>query len=133
MRGLLRRFKQSLRDGECVIGPFMKTCDPAFVEVAGYAGFDFAILDMEHGPISVKEMENNIRAAIISRTCSHSKGTGFQRDQYWKSSGYWCHGGTSTPDTECPGRRGKLSKGLSSLPKANEAYAASLGQQTTLL
>ena len=35
MRGLLRRFKQSLRDGECVIGPFMKTCDPAFVEVAG--------------------------------------------------------------------------------------------------
>lgn len=45
---------------------FMKSSDPAFIKAAGYADMDFAILDMEHGPVSVKEMENNVRAAQIS-------------------------------------------------------------------
>ncbi len=31
-----------------VLGPFMKTPDPEFVEIAGYAGFDFVIFYKEH-------------------------------------------------------------------------------------
>ena len=46
---ILSRFKNKLKEGRCVFGPFMKTTDPAFVEIAGYSGFDFVILDMEHG------------------------------------------------------------------------------------
>ncbi len=65
MKPLLENFKKKLGSG-CVIGPFMKTGDPAFVEVAGYAGFDFAILDTEHGPVSIESMQNNIRAALVS-------------------------------------------------------------------
>lgn len=49
-----------------VIGPFMKSSDPAMVEVAGYAGFDFVILDMEHGPVGLQQMQNMIRAAEVS-------------------------------------------------------------------
>ena len=49
-----------------VIGPFMKTSDPAMVEIAGFAGFDFVILDMEHGPVSLQQMQNMIRAAEVS-------------------------------------------------------------------
>lgn len=60
---LIQKFKEKIRLGRPVFGPFMKTCDPGFVEAAGYAGMDFAILDMEHGPISVQSMQNNIRAA----------------------------------------------------------------------
>lgn len=60
------KFKEKLSGGQMVFGPFMKTCDPAFVEVAGWAGMDFAILDMEHGPVGVESMQNNIRAAQIS-------------------------------------------------------------------
>lgn len=66
MKELLNRFKQKLVDGDYVIGPFMKTSDPAFVEIAGYAGFDFAILDAEHGPVGIESMQNNIRAALVS-------------------------------------------------------------------
>jgi 4-hydroxy-2-oxoheptanedioate aldolase len=44
----------------------MKTGDPAFVEVAGYAGFDFVILDREHGPSDVENLQNLIRAAIVA-------------------------------------------------------------------
>ncbi len=60
---LIREFRERLRDGKAVFGPFMKTCDPGFVEAAGYAGMDFAILDMEHGPAGIQSMQNNIRAA----------------------------------------------------------------------
>lgn len=68
MRNLLAEFKAKLDRKEFVIGPFMKTGDPAFVEVAGYAGFDFVILDCEHGPVSMENMQNNVRAALISNT-----------------------------------------------------------------
>jgi 4-hydroxy-2-oxoheptanedioate aldolase len=44
----------------------MKSCDPAFVEIAGYAGFDFVILDQEHGPAGFTELQNLIRAATVA-------------------------------------------------------------------
>ena len=65
---MLNTFKNKLQKGEPVFGPFMKTGDPAFVEVAGLAGFDFVILDMEHGPVSFENLQNLIRAAIIAGT-----------------------------------------------------------------
>ncbi len=64
-QNLILKFKKKIEQGY-VIGPFMKTCDPAFVESAGYAGMDFVILDMEHGPAGIETMQNNIRAAQIS-------------------------------------------------------------------
>lgn len=63
---LIRDFRDKIVSGKPVFGPFMKTCDPGFVEAVGYAGMDFAILDMEHGPISIQSMQNNIRAAQLS-------------------------------------------------------------------
>lgn len=65
---MLNTFKKRLNTGEIVYGPFMKTGDPAFVEIAGYAGFDFVILDMEHGPASFENLQNLIRGAIIAGT-----------------------------------------------------------------
>lgn len=55
-------FRSKLEAG-CVFGPFAKTCDPAFIEILGLAGFDFVILDMEHGPNSLATMQNLVRAA----------------------------------------------------------------------
>jgi 4-hydroxy-2-oxoheptanedioate aldolase len=63
---ILNTFKEKLKDGKPVFGPFMKSTDPAFIEVAGYSGFDFVILDMEHGPVSFSGLQNLIRAAIIA-------------------------------------------------------------------
>ena len=62
---LLRRFRNRIA-GQPVFGPFCKTSDPAFIEVFGRAGFDFVILDMEHGPNSAETMQNLIRAAEIA-------------------------------------------------------------------
>lgn len=62
---MIKEFKQKLISRNA-LGTFMKTSDPAFVEAAGYAGYDFVVLDMEHGPTNITQMQNNIRAAQIS-------------------------------------------------------------------
>ena len=63
---LLHEFKNNLKAGKPVFGIFMKSIDPAFVEVAGHAGLDFVILDMEHGTASFSELQNLIRAALLA-------------------------------------------------------------------
>ena len=63
---LIHSFKQKLAHGGVVYGPFMKTLDASFVEITGHAGFDFAILDMEHGPAGFADMQNLIRGATLS-------------------------------------------------------------------
>lgn len=65
-RQMTDTFRKILADGRCVYGPFMKTTDPMFVEIAGLAGFDFVILDMEHGPGTCENQQGNIRAAELS-------------------------------------------------------------------
>ena len=42
--------KQKMNDGHAVLGPFLKMNDPALIEQAALAGFDFCIIYMEHGP-----------------------------------------------------------------------------------
>jgi 4-hydroxy-2-oxoheptanedioate aldolase len=63
---MLEGFKNKIKEGKNVFGPFMKSTDPAFIEIAGYAGFDFVILDMEHGPVSFSDLQNLIRAALLA-------------------------------------------------------------------
>lgn len=63
MNNSLNTFRNKITNGENVYGIFMKTSDPMFVEAAGIGGFDFVILDMEHGPVTIQDQQNNIRAA----------------------------------------------------------------------
>lgn len=65
MKTIIEKFRNTISSGRPVYGPFMKSGDAAFVETTGYAGFEFAILDMEHGPVSLESMQNNIRAAQL--------------------------------------------------------------------
>ena len=57
------QLKQKLKQGEVVIGPFMNCTYPAFIEICGYAGFDFAVIDLEHGSLHTLAAENLCRAA----------------------------------------------------------------------
>ena len=56
---------ERLSRGEYVIGPFLKLSDPSIVEISALAGFDFVIIDLEHGPISFETAQNLIRAAEL--------------------------------------------------------------------
>jgi 4-hydroxy-2-oxoheptanedioate aldolase len=63
----IRQFKKKLKDSY-VVGPFAKSSDPALIEIMGYAGSDFVIIDLEHGPNSVQTVQNLIRAAQVANT-----------------------------------------------------------------
>lgn len=58
--------KEKLQKNEPVFGPFARINSAAALEILGYAGFDFVILDTEHGPLDTETVENLVRAAIVS-------------------------------------------------------------------
>jgi 4-hydroxy-2-oxoheptanedioate aldolase len=60
--------KQRLASGAYLLGPFVRIPDPAVTEILGYAGFDFMIIDTEHGPLGVHQAENLVRAAALAGT-----------------------------------------------------------------
>lgn len=60
---LKNKLKEKLYKGEVAIGPFLKISDPAVIEIFGHTGFDFAIIDLEHGPLSIETAQNLVRAA----------------------------------------------------------------------
>jgi 4-hydroxy-2-oxoheptanedioate aldolase len=47
------------------LGIFSKTSDSNLIEASGYAGFDFVILDMEHGPNDRITIHHHARAAQV--------------------------------------------------------------------
>ena len=56
---------KNLESKEISIGPFSKSSDPAIIECMGLAGFDFLIIDLEHGPNTIESAQNLIRAALL--------------------------------------------------------------------
>ena len=56
------RVKEKLKQGEVVFGCMVLSTDPVIAEVLGLAGFDFLMMDGEHGSFDVKILENMVRA-----------------------------------------------------------------------
>lgn len=57
------RLKQRLASGEASYGLLCSLPLPLMVEMIGYAGYDFVILDQEHVGVNPETLENMIRAA----------------------------------------------------------------------
>lgn len=60
------RLPAMLRSGHPLRGVFNSLPSPAIVEMCGYAGFDFVIIDNEHGSCGLETTENMLRAARAS-------------------------------------------------------------------
>lgn len=57
------KIKRMLREGKTVVGAYIQSADPYTSEMMGMAGFDFLLLDTEHSPIDVPQV-NNILIAV---------------------------------------------------------------------
>jgi len=55
--------KKKLYEGKTVLGTFIICNSPELVEIAALAGFEFVIIDCEHGPMTSESSLNMIRAA----------------------------------------------------------------------
>lgn len=60
MRNYLR---ERMATGEPIYGTFVTMTDPAVVELVALAGFDYAIIEMEHAGIGIETMQHHLRAA----------------------------------------------------------------------
>jgi 4-hydroxy-2-oxoheptanedioate aldolase len=58
--------KQKLQDGKAVFGAMITFPSPPVVEMLGYIGFDWVLIDNEHGSIDVDASEQMIRAAELT-------------------------------------------------------------------
>jgi 4-hydroxy-2-oxoheptanedioate aldolase len=68
MSAIDTRLPQLLRGDAPLAGMFVGLPSPALVEMCGYAGFDFVVIDNEHGPQSLETTEHMIRAARCAGT-----------------------------------------------------------------
>lgn len=59
------KLKRKLNEGKAAIGIFFVCNAPDLVEIAGLAGFDFVIIDNEHGPMRAESTQHLIRAAEV--------------------------------------------------------------------
>ena len=55
--------KAKMATGGAALGVFIAIPSPDVVEMCGYLGFDFVLLDAEHGPMSVESAAHLLRAA----------------------------------------------------------------------
>lgn len=60
--------KAKLNSGEAVVGSFCNLPSAEAVELLGWAGFDFVIIDAEHGPQSPEMVAHMVRGAEASGT-----------------------------------------------------------------
>src|SRR3954451_16723705 len=51
-----RSLRQRLREGPPLIGTFSIVAAPELIELAGLAGFDVVVLDMEHGAYEISNL-----------------------------------------------------------------------------
>jgi 4-hydroxy-2-oxoheptanedioate aldolase len=58
--------KLKLSSGQTVIGSFVYVPSAKLTEIIGLIGFDFVVIDMEHGPIDTGVAEDMVRAAELS-------------------------------------------------------------------
>ena len=57
------KIREKWAAGEAVIGPFVQMSAPGEVEIFAVAGYDFVIVDLEHGNINLETAEGMMRAA----------------------------------------------------------------------
>lgn len=69
-----------IRAGELLIGTFIKTPAPHNVEILGHAGLDFAVIDQEHAPIEISQMDMMVLAGRAAGLPLLSRRWGASRD-----------------------------------------------------
>lgn len=57
--------KSKLRAGETVHGAFFRTPDTSLIELQGFLGWDFLVLDGEHGTLQPRDIEDQARACEL--------------------------------------------------------------------
>ena len=76
--------KAKLADGKVVYGAIVSRFAPDTVEIFGAIGYDFVMIDCEHGPMDLDQVEHMVRAAEsfgITPHRAHTEPRGFHHSE----------------------------------------------------
>lgn len=62
---MINTLKHEIRNGKTSIGTFISHVSPDLVEIIALGGFDFIVIDREHGHLSIESTKNLLRAAEL--------------------------------------------------------------------
>jgi len=65
---MINQLKRKLNDGKVVVGSFVYVPSSKLTEIIGMTGFDYVVIDMEHGPVDMGVAEDMVRAAEVAGT-----------------------------------------------------------------
>src|SRR5579862_6003436 len=60
------QLKSKLAAGKAVVGSFLYVPSAKLAEIVGMIGFEFIVIDMEHGPIDIMVAEDMVRAVELT-------------------------------------------------------------------
>lgn len=60
---MLNKLKKAITEKDYAVGTFLGVANPPIIEIMGYTGLDFVIIDTEHGPYDTMPMSDLIQAA----------------------------------------------------------------------
>lgn len=73
--------KQKVRAGQSIHGVLVHWPSPQLVELIGWLGFDFVLIDTEHSAITLGDVEAMARAADLTGLCAIAKATTHEPEQ----------------------------------------------------
>jgi len=79
----VQEFRKKISEAE-VLGCFSKTTDSSVIESIGFAGWDFVIIDMEHGPVTTETVKHHVMAANSSGVCPVVRVEGYDSEAIGK-------------------------------------------------
>lgn len=60
---MLNKLREAIEKKQYAVGTFLGAANPSIVEIMGYTGLDFVVIDTEHGPYDTMPMSDLIQAA----------------------------------------------------------------------
>ena len=63
IRGMIKSIRQKVREGRVIAGTFLDLGSPITTEIAGQAGFDWLLVDLEHASGDFLELVHQLQAA----------------------------------------------------------------------
>ena len=60
---MMNKLRDAIEKKQYAVGTFLGAANPSVVEIMGYTGLDFVVIDTEHGPYDTMPMSDLIQAA----------------------------------------------------------------------
>ncbi len=110
-----------LRAGETLYGSFVSLGSPVATEIVARAGFDWLIIDLEHGAGTESDLLGQLHATGATKTAALVRPQSGERLRIGRALDLGAHG-VMVPRSTSPSRRARRSRSCATRPTASAAW-----------